>query len=257
MRRTNAPGERHRGERHRGERLHIEVLAGLRTKQGLQSEAAGLGRSGAGQRSVAVKVTPATPVLIRRCRARAGGPKSPARQIVLAVLCCLGGCASRSIYFDSLRPLQPYDSSRNSITAIPSGITGGVSLPHRDLIRVDFTSGTDLRNLVAREDNILFVHSYFCDRGDELGTLGDPGVYVDRADAGKETLVKRFLFFVDVSRKSNPGSIPPEPGFDLSVNAQDICFYIAAHGVTTAYKSKVETIPKASIEQVFIGWKLH
>jgi hypothetical protein len=131
-----------------------------------------------------------------------------------------------------------------------------MSLPHRDLIRVDFTSGTDLRNMVARESNILFVHSYFCDRGDNLGTLGGPGVYVDRADAGKETLVKRFLFFLDVRRKPNPGSIPPEPGFDLSVNAQDICFYVTAHSVSTTYKSKVEIVPKASIEQVFIGWKL-
>jgi hypothetical protein len=186
--------------------------------------------------------------------------RSPGRRrtlMLMAVWCCLGGCASRSIYFDSLRPLQPYDSSRNSITLLPSGIPGGVSLPHRDLIRVDFTSGTDLRNMVAREDNILFVHSYFCDRGDNLGTLGGPGVYVDRADAGKETLVKRFLFFIDVSRKSNPGSIPPEPGFDLSVNAEAICFYITAHSVITTYKSKVEKIPKASIEQVFTGWKLH
>jgi hypothetical protein len=175
---------------------------------------------------------------------------------LMAVLCCLSGCASRSIYFDSLRPLQPNDSARNSITDLPSGIPGGVSLPHRDLIRVDFTAGTDLRSLVARESNILFVHSYFCDRGDNLGTLGGPGVYVDRVDAGRETLVKRFLFFIDVSRKPNPGSIPPEPGFDLSVNAQDICFYVTAHSVATTYKSEVAIIPKASIEQVFIGWKL-
>jgi hypothetical protein len=186
-------------------------------------------------------------------------PERPGRRrtlMLIAVWCCLGGCASRSVSFDSLRPLQPYDSSRNSITDLSSAVAGGMSLPHRDLIRVDFTSGTDLRNMVARESNILFVHSYFCDRGDNLGTLGGPGVYVDRADAGKETLVKRFLFFLDVRRKPNPGSIPPEPGFDLSVNAQDICFYVTAHSVSTTYKSKVEIVPKASIEQVFIGWKL-
>jgi hypothetical protein len=176
---------------------------------------------------------------------------------LIAVWCCLGGCASRSISFDSLRPLQPYDSTRNSITALSSGVAGGVSLPHRDLIRVDFTSGTDLRNLVAREGNSLFVHSYFCDRGDKLGTLGDPGVYVDRADAGKETLVKRFLFFLDVSRKSDPGSIPPEPGFDLSTNPQDICFYVTAQSVITTFTSQIGIVPKASIEQVFTGWKLH
>jgi hypothetical protein len=188
------------------------------------------------------------------------GANSWTRQRILtliAVWCCLGGCASRSISFDSLRPLQPYDTSRNSITALSSGVAGGVSLPHRDLIRVDFTSGTDLRNLVARDGNILAVHSYFCDRGDKLGTLGDPGVYVNRADAGKDTLVKRFLFFIDVSRRPNPGSIPPEPGFDLSVDAQDICFYVTAYNVIATFTSKTSIVPKASIEQVFIGWKLN
>jgi hypothetical protein len=190
----------------------------------------------------------------RRPRERNGRRRIP---ILIAVCLCVGGCVSRSISFDSLKPLQPNDASRNSITDLSSAIAGGMSLPHRDLIRVDFTSGTDLRNMVAREANVLLVHSYFCDQGDNLGSLGDPGVYVDRADAGKETLVKRFLFFIDVSRKSNLGSIPPEQGFDLSVHAQDICFYITAHSVITTYTSKVETIPKASIEQVFIGWKLH
>ena len=114
----------------------------------------------------------------------------------------------------------------------------------------------DLRNLVARESNILFVHTYFCGRGDALGTLGSSGVYVDRTDAGRETLVKRFLFLIDVSRQSNPASIPPEPGFDLAVSAQDICFYVTAHNVITTYKSKIAIIPKTSIEQVLIGWKL-
>ena len=110
--------------------------------------------------------------------------------------------------------------------------------------------------MVAREDNILFVHSYFCDLGDNFGTLGAPGVYVDLADAGKERLVKKFLFFVDVTRKSNPGSIPPEPGFDLAVNPKDICFYVTAHSMITTYKSDVGRIPKAVIEHVFIGWEL-
>jgi hypothetical protein len=121
---------------------------------------------------------------------------------------------------------------------------------------VDFTSATDLRNMVVRDGNLLFVHWYFCADGDTLATLGGPGVYIDRADARKETLVTRFLFLIDVSRKSDPGSAPPQPGFNLSVNAQDICFYVTAHSAITTYKSKIAIIPKASIEQVFIGWKL-
>jgi hypothetical protein len=193
--------------------------------------------------------------------------ESPQRRIILvascriavlvAVWCCIGGCASRAIYFDSVRPVQANDPSRRSITDVSSGVRGGMSLPHRDLIRVDFTSGTDLRNIMAREDNILFMHTYFCDRGDNVGALGSPGVYVDLADARKETPVRQFLFFIDVSRQSSPGSIPPDPGYDLSVNPMDICFYVTAHSVTTTYKSKVGRIPKAVIEHVFIGWELH
>jgi hypothetical protein len=197
----------------------------------------------AGQRSGAVLVRP-------------DGHCRPRVLLIVAVWCCLGGCASRSVSFDSLRPLPPYDPARDTITALSSGVRGSVSLPRRDLIRVDFTSGTDLRNLVARDGNILFVHSYFCDGGDNPGTLGDPGVYVDRADAGKDAIVKRFLFFVDVSRKPNPGSIPPESGFDLSVDPKNICFYLTAHNVVTTFKSEIGMVPKESIEHVFIGWKL-
>ena len=171
--------------------------------------------------------------------------------------CALGSCASQSIYLDSVRPMQQNDSSRTSVTDVSSGVRGGVSLPHRDLIRIDFTAGTDLRDMVVLEGNILVVHSYFCDRGENFGVLGSPGVYVDLKDAGKEKLVKQFLFFIDVSRKSSPGSIPPEPGFDLSVNPGDICFYVTAKSGTTFYKSNVEKIPKAAIEHVFIGWELH
>jgi hypothetical protein len=191
------------------------------------------------------------------CRPERRGRTMNAFAMLIAGMCCLEGCVSRSISFDSLRPLEPHDSSRNTITHLATGIPGGVSLPRRNLIRVDFTTGTDLRNMVAREDNILVVHSYFCDRGDNVGMLGGPGVFVDRANAGKETLVRRFLFLLDVSRKPIPGSVPPEPGFDLSVDPKDVCFYVTAQSVVTTYTSKVAIIPKASIEQVFVGWTPH
>jgi hypothetical protein len=175
-----------------------------------------------------------------------------ATMLIFCSFCVLTACVSRSIYFDSLRPVPPTDSSRSSITDVSSGVRGGVSLPHRNLIRVDFTSGTDLRDMVVLAGNILSVHCYFCDRGEDVAELGGPGVYVDLTDAGKEKLVKKFLFLLDVSRKASPGST----GFDLSAYPEDICFYVTARGVTTTYKSNVERIPKTAIEQVFIGWDL-
>jgi len=186
----------------------------------------------------------------------------PARRRILTLFaicwCCgLSSCASQSIYLDSVRPIPRNDASRTSVTDVSSGVRGGVSLPHRDLIRVDFTAGADLRDMVVLEGSILVVHSYFCDRGENSGALGGPGVYVDLKDAGRDKLVKQFLFFIDVSRKSSPGSIPPQPGFDLSINPTDICFYVTAKSGATSYQSNVERIPKAAVEHVFIGWELH
>jgi hypothetical protein len=176
-----------------------------------------------------------------------------AGMFAVCACCALGACVSRSISLDSVRPAPPYDSSRKSVTDISSGVVGWVSLPHRDLIRVDFTSGTDLRNMVALGGNILFMHTYFCDREDKNGGLGTPGVYVDLADARKERLVHEFIFFIDVSRKAGPDSVLLEPEFDLSAKAEDICFYVTVDGATPTYQSKVGKIPKAVIENVFIG----
>jgi hypothetical protein len=181
---------------------------------------------------------------------------STRRTHLFAICCCMliSGCVSQSVSFDSVRPLPAYDSSRRSVADISSGVIGWMSLPHRDLIRVDFTSGTDLRNMVARDGNVLYLHSYFCDAGDLARSTGDPGVYVDLADARAETVVNQFIFFIDVTRRASPGSTPPEPGYDLAVKAEDICFYVTAHGVTATHKSSVGRIPKAAIEQVLEGW---
>jgi hypothetical protein len=177
--------------------------------------------------------------------------------IALCVCCALGGCASRSISFDSVRPVPPYDSSRRAVAHISSGVIGWTALPHRDLIRVDFSSDTDFRSLVAGAGNILFLHSYFCDGGDRSRSAGAPGVYVDLADAASEKPVHRFIFFIDVSRPAGPLSVPPEPGFDLSMKPEDVCFYVTAHGVIDTYQSLVGRVPKAAIEQVFVGWDVH
>ena len=155
--------------------------------------------------------------------------------------------------FDSVRPVQVDDSSRKSVADISSGVIGWMSLPRRELIRVDFTSGTDLRSMVVQGGDILSLHSYFCDGENPRRNVGDPGVYVELANANVETHVKQFLFFIDVTRTASPGSIPPEPGFDLSVQAEDICFYVTASSKVTGYTSEVARIPKAAMEQAFVG----
>jgi hypothetical protein len=186
--------------------------------------------------------------------------EQPIRLITLLAICCicaLNGCASRSVSWNFLSHVPANDVSRNSVADISSGVIGWMSLPRRDLIRVDFTSGTDLRNMVVRGGSILFLHSYFCDDGSPHRSAGDPGVYVDLTAAHAETVVNQFFFFIDVSRKPRLDLIPPEPGFDLSVKAQDVCFYVTAHSGLKDYTSKVGRIPKQAIAHTFEGWDAH
>jgi hypothetical protein len=81
-------------------------------------------------------------------------------------------------------------------------------------------------------------------------------VYVEVADANAEQSANgsdgRYVFFLDVTRKARPTSIPPEQGFDLSLKSEDICFYVTAHGaLITTYRSAVARIPKAAIDREF------
>jgi hypothetical protein len=127
-------------------------------------------------------------------------------------------------------------------------------LPHRELMRVEFTTSADLRKAAKYGGKIVFLHSYFCDREDDHVGLGGPGVYVEMKDASAEQSVSndRYIFFLDVSREAQPMSIPPKQGFDLSVASEDICFYVTIHGaLITSYTSPVARIPKAAIHQAF------
>jgi hypothetical protein len=128
--------------------------------------------------------------------------------------------------------------------------------PGRDLIRVQFAANTDLGKLAGQGDSLVFVHSYFCDRGNTHLDLGGPGVFMKWVDRNSESSIDsarlEYLFFIDVARKAGPNSVPPE-GFDLSVKPEDVCFYVTAHGVITTYTSSIARIPKAAIAQLFTG----
>ena len=173
---------------------------------------------------------------------------------LLAICCCCGmaACASRSISFDSVHLVSANDTSGRLAVPLSLPETKTEVEVHRGraLLRVKFAAAADLRK-IRHEDTVIFLHSYFCDRGDNYVGLGGPGVYVDNENADSQTPVHQFVFFIDVARKASPASIPPEPGFNLSVKAEDICFYVTAHSVITTYKSSVAEIPKAAIDLAF------
>jgi hypothetical protein len=180
------------------------------------------------------------------------------RLLTFCACCSMGACASSSISFGSLRLVRSSDFPDRLVTKLSPAITGNALavLPNRELIRVEFTATADLRKIAKHGDNIVFLHSYFCNRGDNHGRLSGPAVYVEIVDANAEQSANgsdgRYVFFLGVTRKPNPTSFPPEQGFDLSVKSEDVCFYVTAHGaLITTYRSSVARIPKAAIDQEF------
>jgi hypothetical protein len=174
------------------------------------------------------------------------------RLLAFCACCFVGACANSSIAFSSLRLVHSSDSSGRSVANLSPVLTG--SVPNRDLIRVEFTASADLRKMAKHGDTIVFLHSYFCDRGDNHVGLGGPDVYVKFADVDAEKYMddsnRQYVFFLDVTRKAQPKDIPPEQGFDLSVTSEDICFFVTAHGaLITTYTSSGARIPKAAIHQ--------
>jgi hypothetical protein len=180
------------------------------------------------------------------------------RLFTFCACCSIGACASSSISLGSLRLVQSSDFPGRLVTNLSPAITGNALavLPNRELIRVEFTASADLRKMAKQGDKVVFLHAYFCNHGDNHVGLGGPGVYVEVADANAEQYVNgsdgRYVFFLDVTRKAQPTSIPQEQGFDLSMTSEDICVYVTAHGpLTTTYTSTVARIPKAAIDQEF------
>jgi hypothetical protein len=142
------------------------------------------------------------------------------------------------------------------IAPVPPGSRFTAWLPRRELIKVRFTASESLRHVGEHGDVVVMLHSYFCDRGDNHPTLGAPGVYLEsvntRPEGPSNGHNSLYYFFLDVSHEAKPGSIPPDPGFDLRVRPDDICFYMTIHGaLLTTYHSSVARIPRDAIEQAF------
>jgi len=114
----------------------------------------------------------------------------------------------------------------------------------RSLLRVDLTSKADLTYMLWDWDMFSGAHAVFCNHPDDNVLLGTslyanrtgelprslgrpfprprnaPQRIVERADpADKQT----YHFFPNIAVPANPDSIPPEVGFDLLHNPEDIC----------------------------------
>jgi hypothetical protein len=152
-----------------------------------------------------------------------------------------------------LEPLVGREAAER--TAVIAGVPGRpMERPHRALLRVEFRSTKDLWG-IARRKGVVFLHSSFC-QPNEFAALGDPTVYyrgraiywtnlADSASTGSEEV---YYFYLSVSRRKSLKDIPPETGFDLRENPEDICFYVTGSGFF-GYKSAIATVPKGAISE--------
>jgi hypothetical protein len=131
--------------------------------------------------------------------------------------------------------------------------------PHRPLLRIEFRLSVDLR-AIANRDATVFLHSYFCSRQNYFAVLSAPTVYADgepiraietttaNSTGGIPGQEFTYYFYLNVLRKENRNSRPPQMGFDLRVTAENICFYVTGSGASgLIYTSSIAMIPQETI----------
>jgi hypothetical protein len=130
--------------------------------------------------------------------------------------------------------------------------------PKRRVLRVEFRSAVDFQ-AIANRDAILYLHSYFCLRQGDYAVLSTPTVYHDgrpiRADAFSKQSTARvagegftYTFYLNVARRENRQSKPPEMGFDFRAAPENVCFYVTGSGTSgLIYTSSTAIVPKEAI----------
>jgi len=130
--------------------------------------------------------------------------------------------------------------------------------PKRLVLRVDFHSAVDFQ-AIANRDAILFLHSYFCLRQSDFAVLSAPTVYHDGRPIHADALSKQstaraggqgftYTFYLNVARRENRQSKPPEVGFDFHATPENVCFYVTGSGASgLIYTSSTAIVPKEAI----------
>ena len=130
--------------------------------------------------------------------------------------------------------------------------------PKRLVLRVDFRSAVDFQ-AIANRDAVLFLHSYLCLHQSDFAVLSAPTVYHDgrpiRADALSKQSTARvggegftYTFYLNISRRENRQSKPPEVGFDFRATPENVCFYVTGSGASgLIYTSSTAIVPKQAI----------
>jgi len=152
--------------------------------------------------------------------------------------------------------------SNRDLIAKGQSLTGGEKW-HRPLLKIEFTSTTDLSKFVVDNSYNLGTETFLCDHQPRSPFVGYPFVYwhgvrlgehetdpiEQHGEPGKASIT--YYVFVDVAREARPQDIPPQDGFDLRQKPTDVCLYVRGGNESgRGYRSNTMVVPKDAIATV-------
>lgn len=131
---------------------------------------------------------------------------------------------------------------------------------HRPLLKIEFTSATNLSQFVIEHSYNLGNTAFLCDRPNDRLTLSFSYVFwrgtrlglqeadpIQRLNELSKVQVTYYIF-IDVADKERPLDKPPQKAFDLRQNPENICVYVRGGNESgRGYKSNVVVVPKDAI----------
>ena len=149
--------------------------------------------------------------------------------------------------------------SNRDLVSKGQSITGGEK-SHRLLLKVEFTSTTNLSKFVIENSYNLGNETFFCDRQKASPFMSYPFVFwynirlgeheadpiAQQSEAARGPIT--YYIFIDVARKKVVPSNPPQGGFDLRQKPEDVCFYVRGGNESgRGYRSNTVMIPRDAI----------
>lgn len=144
-----------------------------------------------------------------------------------------------------------------------SRLPGGEEKWHRQLLKIEFTSATDLPAFAAKNSYNLGITAFFCDSEKNSPNMPSSNVFwhgVRLSELGPDPIPQRdesarqpitYYIFFDVADEARPQDIPPREGFDLRQKPADVCFYArGGNELGRGYRSNTVIVPKAAIAAV-------
>jgi hypothetical protein len=136
----------------------------------------------------------------------------------------------------------------------------GEEKPHRPLLKITFTSATNLSRFVSEHSYNLGNTAVLCDRPNDRLTLSFSYIFwrgirlglretdPNQRNGGAEGAPVTYYIFIDVADKERPQDVPPRRGFDLRQKPEDVCFYLRGGNESgRGYKSNVVVVSKDAI----------